>query len=207
LRVLETVLRLAHPLIPFITEELWQTVAPLAGRKNTESLMLAPYPVADVGRIDEESEARVAQLKAMIQTCRNLRGEMNISPALRMPLVIAGDKATLDPWVPYLCGLARVSDVEVVSEIGEDELAPVAIVGAFKLMLRVEIDIAAECERLAKEIARLEGEIVKANGKLGNASFVERAPATVVQQERERLAGFSATLDELRPQLVRLQNR
>ena len=109
--------------------------------------------------------------------------------------------------MPYLAGLARLSEVAVVDEIGTDELAPVAVAGSFKLMLRVEIDLAAERERIAKEIARLEGEITKAEGKLGNASFVERAPAAVVQQERARLAGFVATLEKLRPQLGKLASR
>ncbi|SIR13535.1 valyl-tRNA synthetase [Aromatoleum tolulyticum] len=204
LRVLETVLRLAHPLIPFITEELWHTVAPLAGRKDADSVMLARYPEADLGRIDEAAEAKIAELKAIVGTCRNLRSEMGISPAQRMPLVAAGDAAALDVYAPYLAGLARLSGVEIVEDIGADELAPVSVSGAFKLMLRVEIDIAAERERVAKEIARLEGEIGKANGKLGNASFVERAPAAVVQQERARLDAFVATLEKLRPQLEKL---
>ena len=124
-----------------------------------------------------------------------------------MPLVAAGDATTLKGYVPYLAGLARLSEVAVVDEIGTDELAPVAVAGSFKLMLRVEIDLAAERERIAKEIARLEGEITKAEGKLGNASFVERAPAAVVQQERARLAGFVATLEKLRPQLGKLASR
>ncbi|MCK0505568.1 valine--tRNA ligase [Aromatoleum anaerobium] len=207
LRVLETVLRLAHPLIPFITEELWQTVASLAGRKDTDSIMLARYPEADLSRLDEASEAKIAELKAIVGTCRNLRSEMNISPAQRMPLVAAGDATTLKSYVPYLAGLARLSEVAVVDEIGTDELAPVAVAGSFKLMLRVEIDIAAERERIAKEIARLEGEMTKAESKLANESFVARAPATVVQQERERLAGFGATLEKLRPQLEKLGAR
>ncbi|MBA4741181.1 MAG: valine--tRNA ligase [Azoarcus sp.] len=207
LRVLETVLRLAHPVIPFITEELWQTVAPLAGRKNTESIMVAPYPAADAERIDEASEARVVALKARIHACRNLRGEMNVSPAQRLPLVIAGDSDAIRDEVPYLSALAKLSDVELVDEIGADALAPTAVVGEHRLMLKVEIDIAAERERIGKEIARIEGEIAKAQGKLGNASFVERAPAAVVTQERERLAGFSATLDKLRPQYERLAAR
>ncbi len=206
LRVLETVLRLAHPLIPFITEELWQTVAPLAGRKDVESLMLARYPQADLGRIDETSDAKIAELKTIVGSCRNLRSEMGISPAQKMPLVAAGDAATLSAYLPYLAGLARLSEVAVVEDIGADELAPVAVSGAFKLMLRVEIDIAAERERVAKEIARLEGEVAKAEGKLGNESFVARAPAAVVDQERARLAGFRVTLEKLRPQLEKLAN-
>ncbi|NMG54547.1 valine--tRNA ligase [Aromatoleum aromaticum] len=207
LRVLETVLRLAHPLIPFITEELWQTVAPLAGRKDTDSIMLARYPEADLSRLDEASEAKIAELKAIVGTCRNLRSEMNISPAQRMPLVAAGEATILTSYAPYLAGLARLSEVAVVDEIGTDELAPVAVAGRFKLMLRVEIDIAAERERIAKEIARLEGEMTKAESKLANESFVARAPATVVQQERERLASFVATLEKLRPQLEKLGAR
>ncbi len=204
LRVLETVLRLAHPLIPFITEELWQTVAPLAARKDTDSLMLARYPVADRARIDEGAEAQVAELKQLVHACRNLRDEMNISPAQRLPLVVAGDAATLQAYLPYLAGLAKLAEVDLVADIPADALAPVAVVGETRLMLKVEIDLAAERERLTKEIARLEGEIAKAEGKLGNASFVDRAPAAVVQQERERLAGFKATLAQLRPQLDKL---
>ncbi|MGL4409150.1 MAG: valine--tRNA ligase [Zoogloea sp.] len=205
IRVLETILRLAHPLVPFITEELWQTVAPLAGRKDADSLCLARYPQAVAERIDAASEARVAELKGLIYACRNLRGEMNISPAQRLPLVAAGDAALLQQFSAYIAGLAKLSEVQVVAEIGSDELAPVAIVGETRLMLKVEIDVAAERERIAKEIARLENEVTKAQAKLGNESFVARAPAAVVAQEQERLANFSATLEKLRPQLEKLQ--
>ena len=126
------------------------------------------------------------------------------APAASLPLVAAGDKAALSLYAPYLAGLAKLAEVQVVDEIGAEELAPVAVAGETRLMLKVEIDVAAERERLKKEIARLEGEIVKAEGKLGNASFVDRAPAAVVAQERERLAGFKATVDKLRPQLAKL---
>ena len=203
-RVLETVLRLAHPLIPFITEELWQAVAPIAGRKDAESIMLTRYPEANPAKLDEAAEAQVALLKDLVGACRNLRGEMNMSPAQKVPLLAVGDQEVLARFAPALAALAKLSDVQIVAEIPSDEAAPVAVVGDFRLMLKVEIDLAAEKERLAKEIARLEGEVIKANAKLGNESFVARAPEAVVKQEKERLAGFTATLEKLKPQLEKL---
>jgi valyl-tRNA synthetase len=208
-RVLETVLRLAHPLIPFITEELWQAVAPIAGRKTHDSLMLAAYPQAVPEKIDQASEAKVQQLKDLAYACRNLRGEMNLSPAVKVPLIASGNADLLAEFAPYLKALAKLSEMQIVAD-GFDRLAaeasaPVAVVGETRLMLKIEIDVVAECERLGKEIARLENEITKAQGKLGNERFVARAPVAVVEQEKKRLADFVATVEKLKPQLQRLK--
>ena len=209
LRVLEAMLRLAHPIIPFITEELWQKVAPLAKRPG-ESIVLQPYPVPELSRIDEKSEAWIAQLKELVNACRTLRSEMNLSPAERVPLVVEGDTEKLKAYAPYLKALAKLSDVSFAQgslenvALGQPPGAPIAVVSNAKLMLKIEIDVVAERARLAKEIARLEIEIAKGNGKLGNASFVERAPAQVVEQEKARLADFGNKLNTLQTQLKRL---
>jgi valyl-tRNA synthetase len=202
-RVLEATLRLAHPIIPFITEELWQKAAPLAG-KSGASIMLQAYPAADATLIDGAAAGRVGVLKDLIYACRNLRGEMNISPAQKVPLVALGDESSLSAHVPYIQALARISEVSLVEDELPEADAPVAVVGDTRLMLKIEVDRDAERARLQKEVARLEGEIAKAQAKLANESFVARAPAAVVAQEKERLASFGATLDKLRAQLTKL---
>jgi valyl-tRNA synthetase len=203
LRVLETMLRLAHPIIPFITEELWQKVAPLAGRAG-ESIMLAPYPVSQPEKIDAKAEAFVTVLKESINAVRNLRGEMNVSPAERVPLFVSGDAAQIAPQLQYLQALGRIAEARIVDQL-PDANAPVAVTPIGKWMLDIKIDVEAERARLGKEIARLEGEIAKAETKLGNASFVDRAPPAVVAQEKQRMEDFRTKLNDLRDQLGKLK--
>jgi valyl-tRNA synthetase len=218
LRVLEATLRLAHPVIPFITEALWQTVSVAAGKRRadeTSSIMVQPYPQAQPERIDPASDAAIERLKALVNACRQLRGELNLSPAQKVPLVAFGDDdGSVARFGRYLAPLARLSAVTVADDTaagsgttGDDGAAdaPVAVVGTTRLMLKVEVDIAAERERLGKEAARLENEIARAQAKLANENFVARAPAQVLEQERARLAGFTATLDKVNAQRDRMK--
>lgn len=211
IRVLEAVLRLLHPVTPFITAELWDTVAVTAGRRqagDASTVATAPYPVAQPDKIDPAADAWMARLKEAVGACRGLRGEMGLSPAQRVPLVVLGDADFFGAVAPALQALAKLSEVQVLADeaafAAASALAPVAVAGGARLALKVEIDVAAERERLRKEILRIEGEVAKAEGKLGNESFVARAPEAVVAQERQRLADFGRTLASLREQLGRL---
>ncbi len=209
-RVLEAALRLAHPVIPFVTEELWQKVSLLAGKRTPEqttSIMIQPYPKSQPEKINAQSDAAVTLLKRIVDSLRNLRSEMNLSPAQKVPLVASGDATTLTSFSSYIHALARLSDIEVVADVNvaaNGHAAPIKVVDDYRLLLKIEVDVGAERDRLDKEITRLENEIRKAEGKLGNASFVERAPPAVVAQEKERLTGFGATLKKVREQRLRL---
>jgi valyl-tRNA synthetase len=207
IRTLEAIMRLAHPIIPFITEELWQKVSVVAGLPG-ESVSIAAYPVSQPDRIDEAAEAHVVKLKTLVDACRNLRGEMNVSPATRMPMYVLGDTAYMQSVAPVLQSLAKLSEVKVFETeaewIAAAQAAPVAVVGEARLCLFIEVDAAAEKIRLTKESARLEGEITKANAKLGNEAFVAKAPPAVLDETRKRVADFGATLDKIRQQLQRM---
>ena len=208
--VLEAVLRLAHPIIPFITEELWQKVSVTAGvRKSDEDafLMLQTYPTFDATKVDADAVARMTTIQAQIDSIRNLRSEMKLPPSQKMPLLISGPEAECAAAAPYLQQLARlesVTHVEDLQQAAQGSVAPVAIVGDFKLMLKVEIDVKAERERLSKEAARLAGEVKKCQSKLGNERFVSKAPAAVVDTEKKRLAEFTALLAKVEEQLDKL---
>jgi valyl-tRNA synthetase len=211
IRVLETVLRLLHPVAPFITAELWNTVAVVAGRKaegSSDTVATAAYPQAQPERIDPESDAWMARLKAVVAASRSLRSEMGLSPAERVPLQAIGDADFIGQAGPLIKALAKLSEVQLFTDEAAfaqaSAMSPVVVASGVRLALHVQIDVAAERARLSKEMTRLSGEIAKAQAKLGNETFVGRAPAAVVEQERARVAEFSQTLARLQDQLSRL---
>jgi valyl-tRNA synthetase len=211
IRTLETLLRLLHPITPFITEELWQKVAPVAGRQGP-SVSIAAYPLSQPERIDESAIAYVTKLKQLVDACRNLRGEMSVSPSTRLPLYVVANTAVegafLKSAAPVLQALAKLNEVKLFDDqaawAAAAQAAPVAVVGEARICLHMEVDVAAEKLRLGKEVARLEEQITKAQTRLGNEAFVAKAPAAVLEQERKRLDDFSATLAKMREQLARL---
>jgi valyl-tRNA synthetase len=216
IRTLEAILRLSHPLIPFITEELWQKVAPVAGLwpegQVKASVSVCDYPVSQPGKIDEKAEATIAQLKNWVEGCRNLRGQMNISPATKVPLyILVGneeERGFIEHMAPVLKSLAKLQDIKVFSEESDwqraAENAPVAVLGESRVCLFIEIDKAAESARLGKEALRLEGELAKAQAKLANEAFVAKAPPKVIEQEQQRIQEFASTLLKIKDQLKRL---
>ncbi len=203
IRVLEATLRLAHPVIPFITEELWQSVKALAG-KTGDSICIAAYPRAQPEKIDAAADAEVTTLKTLINAARNLRGECGVSPSEKVALIVVGDAAAMARYAPYMQAVARLSEIRMVASLPAGP-APAAMIGATRLMLDIKVDLEAERARLGKEIARIGGELSKARAKLANQSFAARAPAAVVRQEEERANSFEATLKKLDEQLAQLQ--
>jgi valyl-tRNA synthetase len=208
IRTLEAILRLAHPVIPFITESLWQQVAVVAGIKKTTYIGQAAYPQSQPNKIDEAAEAHVTKLKALVNATRELRGEMKVSPATRMPLFVLGDTEFMTQSSAVIKALAKLSEVKVFDDesawAAAAQAAPVAIMGDAKICLHMEVDVVAEKARLGKEIARLEGELVKVKTKLANEAFVSKVPPAVLAQEQKRQEDFTATIEKLIAQLARL---
>jgi valyl-tRNA synthetase len=211
IRTLETILRLAHPVIPFITEELWQKVAPVAGRAGA-SVSITAYPESQAERIDPAAEAHVAKLKTLVDSCRTLRSEMNVPASTKLPLfalpATAAEAEFMQQAAPVLKSLAKLTEVKVFADEATwqaaAQAAPVSVVGDTRICLHMEVDVAAEKLRIGKEITRLEGEIARINGKLSNEAFVAKAPAAVIELERGRIAQNTATLTKLQEQLKRL---
>jgi valyl-tRNA synthetase len=205
IRVLEATLRLLHPLMPFITEEIWQRVAPLAG-KSGATIMLQPYPLANEQRIDVDAERDIAWLKAIILGVRNIRGEMNVSPAREIPLLLrngnAEDRRRSEENAAFLRKLAKLSELRWLADGETAPPAATQLAGAVELLVPMAglIDKDAELARLGRELEKLEKESAKLAGKLENADFVARAPAEVVAKEREKLAAQQADLAKLRSQ-------
>ena len=202
LGILESMLRMIHPIMPFISEEIWQIIAKKIGIQG-DTIMLQKYPVARQEKIDNDSIEWMATLKTMVEECRKLRGEMNISPAEKVPLIMIGNEEKIIGFKSYLLPLAKLDSIEIVNSFEKID-APVALVGDFKLMLNIEIDVEAEKIRLQKEITRIIMEVKKAEGKLSNKAFVEKAPDEVVAQEKERLKTFTIELSKYEEQLSRL---
>jgi valyl-tRNA synthetase len=209
LLVLETVLRALHPVIPFITEEIWQSVGPKLGLTEA-SLMQRPWPRADAIVADESASAEIEWFKAVLSGVRRIRSEMNIAPGKTIPLLLADgdptDRARVTKFATQIAFLARTEPPQWIAAGAEEPASAAAVVGALRVLIPLAglIDLGAEKARLAKEIGRIEGEIRKCEGKLGNANFVANAPAEVVAQERQRIADWNVTLTALREQAQKL---
>ena len=204
-RVLETILRLLHPIMPFITEELWQVVAPLANAKTADSIMLAAYPQADKEQIVQTAFDKMAALKDLVEEVRKLRGEMGIAPNVKAPLFVEGS-AELEGLLKYLPSLTRLTEAKLVDNLPEAEDAPVAVCNGVRLMLKVEIDKAAETARLSKEAEKLQKALDKLNAKLSKPGYTEKAPAHLVEKDKADLAELEDKMAKVQTQLAKLKD-
>jgi len=202
-RVLEAILRLLHPIMPFITEELWQTVAPLANAKHSDSIMLAAYPEADMEQIVPAAFDKMASLKDLADEVRKLRGEMGIAPNVKAPLFVEGGSDLAD-CLKYLPALTRLTEAKLVDKLPEAEDAPVAVCNGARLMLKVEVDKAAETARLTKEAEKLQKALDKLNAKLGKAGYVDKAPAHLVEKDKAELAELADKMGKVKAALAKL---
>ena len=203
-RVLETILRLLHPIMPFITEELWQVVAPLANAKTADSIMLAAYPQADKEQIVQTAFDKMAALKDLVEEVRKLRGEMGIAPNVKAPLFVEGS-AELEGLLKYLPSLTRLTEAKLVDSLPEAEDAPVAVCNGARLMLKVEIDKAAETARLSKEAEKLQKALDKLNAKLSKTGYTEKAPAHLVEKDKAELAELEDKMAKVKAALGKLR--
>ena len=204
-RVLETILRLLHPIMPFITEELWQVVAPLANAKTADSIMLAAYPQADKEKIVQTAFDKMAALKDLVEEVRKLRGEMGIAPNVKAPLFVEGS-AELEGLLKYLPSLTRLTEAKLVDSLPEAEDAPIAVCNGARLMLKVEIDKAAETARLSKEAEKLQKALDKLNAKLSKPGYTEKAPAHLVEKDKADLAELEDKMAKVQTQLAKLKD-
>lgn len=203
-RVLEAILRLLHPIMPFITEELWQVVAPLANAKTADSIMLAAYPKADPEKIVQAAFDQMAQLQDLIGAVRNLRGEMGIAPNVKAPLFVEG--SVPEALLKYLPALTRLTEAKTVDRLPESEDAPSAVCNCARLMLKVEIDKAAETARLSKEAEKLQKALDKLNAKLSKPGYTEKAPAHLVEKDKADLAELEDKMAKVQTQLAKLKD-
>ena len=208
--VLETILRLAHPLMPYITEELWQQVAPMIGRGG-DTISKAPYPVSDATKVDTVAEADVDWMKSVIVAVRTIRGEMNLSPGKEIPMMLAGgsndDRDRLARLESLIVPLSKLSEVQFLNADDPIPASSTQLIGQLEVHVPMAelINVDAEIARLEKQVKKLEGDIKGLSGKLNNPGFTDKAPADVVERERGRLAEAEAqlakiavTVDELR---------
>ena len=203
-RVLEAALRLLHPIMPFITEELWQAVAPLANAKHSDSIMLAAYPVADQEKIVPAAFDKMGSLKELVDEVRKLRGEMGIAPNVKAPLFVESGSDLAD-LLKYLPALTRLTEAKLVDALPEAEDAPVAVCNGARLMLKVEIDKAAETARLTKEAEKLQKALDKLNAKLSKPGYTDKAPAHLVEKDKADLAELMDKMGKVQAQLAKLK--
>ena len=205
LRVLEAALRLLHPIIPFITEELWQTVAPMCDAKTADSIMLARFPEADREQIIQTTFEQMIVLQDLIGAVRNLRGEMGIQPNVKAPLFVESADDLAD-YLKYLPMMTRLTEAQQVASLPESEDAPVAVCNGARLMLKVEIDKAAETARLSKEAEKLQKALDKLNAKLSKPGYTEKAPAHLVEKDKADLAELEDKMAKVQNQLAKLKD-
>jgi valyl-tRNA synthetase len=208
-QVLESLLRIAHPIMPFITEEIWQTLKPLAGRDGA-TIMLEPFPVTDEGKIDQNAEVEMEWVQQFILGIRQIKGEMNIAPGKPVPVLLShaadSDKAWAKKHRAYLDFLARTESIEVLPDGDDGPESATALVGGMKVLIPMAglIDKDAERARLDKGMGKLRQDIELIEKKLSNPSFVDKAPEAVVQKERDKLSEARLALAKLEEQAERI---